>query len=237
MPDWETAAWPRAEHLQRVFHVKSASSLGTAFALDIDGRQYLVSALHVVEQAAETAALEVYVQGGWKQFWVDIIGVDFTADIAVFALKEAITRRGLQIETGSTGFVAGQEVFILGFPLGIVGIAVNPGFPIPLIKRGVVSLLMPGSPNSVYISASANPGFSGGPVYFANPKSGKATLMAIVLEELGYQAPVKDAQGVEIGTIFKDSNIVKCSFIDHALTVIANNPRGFDLSAAEGSAP
>src|SRR2546421_1932684 len=139
MPDWERAAWPRAEHLHRVFQVRSGASLGTAFALDVDGRQYLISALHVVEHSTSTAAVDIYYLNAWKSFSINIVGIDFANDIAVFALDQKVVA-GLPIDVSSAGCVVGQEVFILGYPLGIRGQTYAPGFPIPLVKRGIVAL-------------------------------------------------------------------------------------------------
>ena len=95
----------------------------------------------------------------------------------------------------------------LGFPLGIRGHPVGPGFPIPVIKRGVAALFHPGPPRRLYISASANPGFSGGPVYFAHHETGKTTLTAIIIEALAYEVPVRNAKDEEIGTVLTDSNL------------------------------
>lgn len=53
--------------------------------------------------------------------------------------------------------------------------------------------------------------------------------MAIVIEELGYQVPVKGAHGEEIGTFFQNSGIAKCAYIDSALTLIRTNPTGFPI--------
>ena len=52
----ELAAWPAAEHLCRVFKVRSGKNLGTATVIDVDKKQYLISALHVVEHAIDIAA-------------------------------------------------------------------------------------------------------------------------------------------------------------------------------------
>ena len=119
MPDWETLAWPRAEQLQRVFQVRSDTCLGTAFVLDADEKQYLVSALHVVEHSTNTSALDIYFQNTWKSFPVSVIGIDFDNDVAVLALQERIVGESLSIDVSGSGCIAGQEVFILGYPLGI----------------------------------------------------------------------------------------------------------------------
>ena len=121
MPDWETAAWPRAEHLQRVFQIRSGSQSGTGFALDINSRQYLVTALHVAEHAANTASLDIHHNGAWAAFPVNVVGIDFAADVVVFALQQRIVAAGLNIDVSGAGCAAGQEVFFLGYPLGIRG--------------------------------------------------------------------------------------------------------------------
>jgi S1-C subfamily serine protease len=229
LPDWETVAWPRAEHLHRVFQVKSGTNIGTASAIDIDGRQYLVGALHVVESAIGTATLEIYQGNVWKPFPFDLVGINFEADVAVYALKERIVPPDLPIDIDSRGCIAGQEVFFLGYPLGIRGHPVGPGFPLPVIKRGVLALFDPGPLRSIYISASANPGFSGGPVYFPHRDTGRATLVGIIVEALGYEVPVKNADGENIGTVLTDSNLVRCNYIDHALDLIRAKPIGFKL--------
>ena len=229
MPDLEALVWPRSEHLQRVFQVRSGNNSGTAFALDIDGRQYLASALHVVEVSTRAASLDIYCGNVWRTFPVNTVGANLESDVAVFALQERIVGPDLNIEINSAGCIAGQEVFFLGFPLGIRGHPVGPGFPIPVIKRGVAALFHPGPPRCLYISASANPGFSGGPVYFAHHATGKTTLTAIIIEALAYEVPVTNAKDEKIGTVLTDSNLVRCSYIDHVLDLIKAKPIGFAL--------
>jgi S1-C subfamily serine protease len=229
MIDWETAVWPRAEHLQRIFQIKSGSELGTAFALDVENKEYLITALHVVNEAMQISQFEIYRNGTWIPYVVNVVGVDAVSDIAVFALQERLVRGSLHIEIASDGCVAGQEVFILGYPLGIKGPAVGLGFPLPIIKRGIAANFYIGPPSGLFVSASANPGFSGGPVYFVHQETGKATLTAIVIHALGYEVEVKDAADKVIGKVMTDSNIVQCSYIDSTTKLIKANPIGFSL--------
>jgi hypothetical protein len=112
VPDWEVSAWPRADHLQRVFHVRSGQNLGTAFSLDIDGRQYLVSALHVVEESTKTASLEIHRGNAWTPYVVNTVGSNSDADVVVFALQERLVNVDLdEIDISSDGCALGQEVF------------------------------------------------------------------------------------------------------------------------------
>jgi S1-C subfamily serine protease len=94
MSDWEGGLWPRAEHLHRVFSVRSGDNAGSAFALDVEGRQYLASAYHVVKDATETASLDIFRIDRWVPFVVNTVGIDTELDIAVLALQEQIARSG-----------------------------------------------------------------------------------------------------------------------------------------------
>jgi hypothetical protein len=197
--------------------------------VDEQGKQYLVSSLHVINESIQTSLLDIFFQNSWKPFVVNVVGSDTTTDVAVLALQERIVPAGYAVAVDDAGCAAGQEVFILGFPLGFQGHLVSPGFPIPLVKRGVAALFNPGPPRSVYLSVSANPGFSGGPVYFVHHQTGNATLMALVSNEFSYEIPVRDVQGAVIGRMQQNSNIVECSYIGHALALIGANPVGFAI--------
>jgi hypothetical protein len=225
----ELGLWPRAEQLHRVFHVRSGAQRGTAFALDIDGRQYLVSALHVIEQALEVASLDVYGNGAWTALAVSVVGMDFANDIAVVSAQERLVPTGLDIIVNSTErWATGQQAFFLGFPLGIQGYLAAPGYPIPVAMRGIVSLFVPGEYQSVFISAKVSPGFSGAPVYYCPQESDRAVLMAIVTGSVAYEAPVwplnnegnADRNGKKIGIVDVDSGICRCHYVKHAVTLI-----------------
>lgn len=229
MEDMETLCWPRAEHLQRTFQVRSGDKTGTAFTLEQDDRQYLVSALHVVERAVETASLDIWYQNAWHTMAVVVVGMSMEQDIVVLAAPRLLGHV-MNIEIDYKGCVAGQEVFILGYPLGIRGPSVDPGFPLPIIKRGIVAYFQFGDPGALYISASANPGFSGGPVFFPSRERRRALLAAILISELAYEVPVRDeTAGKQIGVVEVGSNIVRCTWIGEVLKIIQGNPRGLPL--------
>lgn len=222
-----TGMLPRANHLQRVYQVKSGAKIGTAFLIDVDHRQYLVSALHVVEHSAETASLEISKDGQWQNTPISVVGIDMQNDIAVFALTERRIGAELPIRISGDGCVLGQEVFFLGYPLGLKGHLVEPGIPLPLVMRSVAASFHP-DPRSIYLSGGAPPGFSGAPVYYAHSDS-TPVLTAVLLEELAYSAPVVDAAMSKIGSIWLPSGLVRCSYIDHALRLISVNPIGLAL--------
>lgn len=232
----EQAMWPRAEHLLRVFFIRSGKQSGTASAVDVGGKQYFVTALHVVEEAMETCALDFFRDNAWRSTAIVVIGMSFEHDIAVFACHEPVVRNLNIAFDVAGGIAAGQEAFFLGFPLGIKGHLINTGYPIPVIKRGVVALFHPGPPRHILLSASANPGFSGGPLYFKHPQTGQTTLGAVIIESLAYEIEVtapgdneatasKDEKAV-VGIVAEDSHLVRCSYIGVAHDLIVANPKG-----------
>ena len=217
----------RVEHIHRVFQVRSGSSQGTAFALDVDGRQYLVSALHVVEYSTNTASIDIFYNDKWVTFTITVVGIDFDNDIAVLALNVNIVTSPAHIHVAFDGFGLGQQVFILGYPLGVRGQTFSSGFPLPIVTKGIIAASA--SERGVYISVSAPPGFSGGPVYFAQLKTGAITLMAVVIAELSYDVSVKNAEGTEIGKVAMASNITERVSIYRVISIIHGKPIGFLL--------
>lgn len=219
---------PRANELQRTFQVRSGANTGTGFLIDVEQRQYLVSALHVVEQAAEAANLEIFANNQWQPTPVVVVGIDMINDVAVFALPERRVGAEFPIQIDGAGAVLGQGAFFLGYPLGLRGIILNPGFPMPLVTRGNICSFHQGPPNQLYLSCDAPPGFSGAPVYYA--RNGVPVLTGVVIEELAYQVPVKDAEENQVGLVWTPSGIVTCSYINCALDLIAANPVGLALN-------
>lgn len=135
MTTYEIAPWPRAEHFARVFKIRSGTQLGTATAIDIDRRQYLVTALHVVEHALDVLCVDVRLNEEWISHPFGLVAAYPEADIAIFALQRRLTLSEYPIDISASGCIAGQEVFFLGYPLGIQGHLVEPGFPLPVVKR------------------------------------------------------------------------------------------------------
>lgn len=77
----------------------------------------------------------------------------------------------MDIVIGQKGIFVGQDVYSLGFPFGL---ATKFDKPIPthiaFIKKAILSAIdaRPGSGHVLYLDGHNNPGFSGGPVIYAN---------------------------------------------------------------------
>ncbi len=71
--------------LRRVFLIKVDNNEGTAFTIEVDGRQYVVTAKHMVTSTANGAKTTVRMmrKDGWKALKVTVLKCDDPVDIAV----------------------------------------------------------------------------------------------------------------------------------------------------------
>ena len=72
--------------IQRTFHIARANSHGTAFTIDKEGKQYLVTARHVVEGIASGECISVVHEAQPKLLEIKVVGVgEGEVDVAVLA--------------------------------------------------------------------------------------------------------------------------------------------------------
>lgn len=151
--------------LQRTFRIGHGDSTGTCFTVDMDNRRYLVTARHVVETISDGGIVRIEHGGEWKSVPVDLVGHGKDdVDISVLS-PHAIFGGQHPLAVKSADLQLAEEVYFLGFPYGIGFDAgeINDGFPMPLVKRAIVSALPP-RPEPLLLDGHNNPGFSGGPV-------------------------------------------------------------------------
>jgi hypothetical protein len=163
---------PTANVLRRVFLIQVGAPTATSFTIDVDGRQYLLTAKHVVAGLGAEGTINVRKGAQWMPLKVKVLRCDDPIDIAVLVPPEQISVT-LQLEPTSQGMIWGQDLFFVGFPydvsLGLFtdGANINGGFPIGFIKKAIISAShIDGVAVSYYLDGHNNPGFSGSPVVF-----------------------------------------------------------------------
>ena len=216
----------------RIFFVRG-ERYGTAFTLDVDGRQYLISARHVVGEAQSDVQLKVFLNKQWTELPTSMVGVGRgEIDIVVLA---PTTRLSEDIElVPSLSLVLGQDVFFASFPLLMHanGGELMYGRPLPFVKKGTLSAGWdPDNPiKYLYVDAISNKGFSGGPLVFSEHTSGQLKVAAVVLKFKTEEEPVLDANGEDTGLKVKyNSGFLLAYGINHALDIICRNPVGLPL--------
>jgi hypothetical protein len=173
----DTKAQVTSNAIQRVLKIRvnagtEREATATAFTLDVDGREYVVTAKHVVAGLKDKDRIDIFMDSGWKRFDVQIYRCDDPIDIAVFIPPYQLTVNfSLPFETRN--FMFGQVAYFLGFPYdyGSQGTLKGNGpYPFPLIKAGTVSgFVNPGGlikPYELLLDGYNNPGFSGGPIVY-----------------------------------------------------------------------
>ena len=138
-------------------YVTLAKGAAIGSGVIVDSRGYLVTNNHVVSGAL---TIQVILSNGTKEP-AQLAGADAAYDLAV--LKIAVPKGGLSVATlgDSTQLKVGQEVLVIGNPLGITQTVTN-GI-VSALKRSVSE--GQGAPtiqNAIQTDAPINPGNSGG---------------------------------------------------------------------------
>lgn len=217
-----------ANILQRTFRIHHEGNTGTCFTIDVEGRRYLITAKHVVESIGDEAVVEISHESGWLRVPVRLIGHGAgEIDVTALAPRELFgAAHALSLTTAR--LVLAEDVYFLGFPYGLgmeVMTALNAGFPLPLVKKAVVSSLGLGD-RPLLLDGHNNAGFSGGPVARRGTKEGQ-TVIGVVSGYRFDRHRVRDEQGNETPhTYDTNTGIVIAHDIRHALEIIRANPAG-----------
>ena len=156
--------------LLRVFPVRIANHGGTGFTIEIDKKQYIVTAKHILAGGLPST-IDVQIDD-WITVPVKLVGMGREAeDVVVLATNRQISEV-FPLDEGSDELLLGQSVRFLGF-FPRVKTSPLPGFKkrgAPLVMSGIVSGFNFGSDNdgtsSIWVDGHNNRGFSGGPVVF-----------------------------------------------------------------------
>lgn len=225
----------------RTFHIRFGDSTGTAFTIDHESRQYLVTAGHVVKGICSGDAIQIFVDNAWKHLVVVVVGWgEDGADVAVLASSVQLSPT-FPLLPSSAGLLVGQQVFFLGYPYGWRGGAekINRGIPIPFVKSGFMSAMVNGKFSHFFLDAHGNRGFSGGPVVF-NPQAqsrDELRIAGIVIQGPRDGLPIidksgriiRDSDGNPIARVRENTGFVVALNIKHAMELIEANPIGFPL--------
>lgn len=213
----------------------------TAFTMDVDGREYLITAKHVVEGLKEQDKIEVFMNGDWSPLEVKIFRCDEPIDIAVLVPPHQLTIN-FDLPFDKMDAFYGQDVYFLGFPYGIQASSqgVNGPYPLALIKRGTFSGTVVLDPTKkavkILLDGYNNPGFSGGPMVYRDLNQSGLVLKLIGVvsgfvpevvasmtqHDLGSPADAGDAAKAQPWKIQKRANGTYFEYVDTGTFVALN---------------
>ena len=168
------------------------------------------------------------------------------SDIAVLAASHRLAENR-PLEAATDGLTYGQQLYFLGFPFGWDGGAehLSNGYPLPFVKSGLLSALIPGIPTKICLDAHGNRGFSGGPVIFVSDGQlpGPNVKFKVAGIVVNYPTPriepaitpdgnpVFDQDNNPIG-LLENPGLVVAIDTKHALDLINQNPIEFPSPVA-----
>jgi len=224
--------------MNRVFQIadRNTNATATAFTLEIDQRQYLITAKHVLPGIKDGETILLRIGDKWQTFPVQVINLARTNTDIVVLIPPRVIAKALPIDATIIGMYLGQDVNFFGFPYkdlhtsGLIGIP-NPQFGLvpgevmvtPFIKRGLVSAMQD---NVIWLDGINNPGFSGGPVVCYNRDTRRVQIIAVVSGYLNASDAVRlRGQPTELLSL-SNSGIIKSYMIEDAVAAIRSRPEG-----------
>lgn len=155
--------------LLRTKRIIAGAGSGTAFTIDVDGRQYLVTAKHIMAQTPGNTGTVQLCDGAEKcsDVAVTVLRCADPIDIAVLIPDHQLTV-AFDLPADSRGTLLGQEVLFVGFPYGDAALNTNtPYGDIGFIRRATLSAHEKKDGWSrLYLDGRNNAGFSGGPIVY-----------------------------------------------------------------------
>lgn len=208
-----------AEVTHQVFQIAVGGSLASAFTIEHNGRQYLVSAAHVFPQPGDHEKLRIYQNNARRHLPVALVGIDRDADTVVLQPPVRIAPKS-PLTPSAHGVSYSQDVYFLGFPFGITPSGSPTDRPFPFVKKACLSAVNVFSDKTVfYLDGHNNPGFSGGPVVFQR-RDGRASVLSVVSGYRTDERPVR-AKGEELPITFRENTGIIISYdIKHAIHLI-----------------
>ncbi|HEV8577732.1 MAG TPA: serine protease [Thermoanaerobaculia bacterium] len=179
-----SAEVPTSNVLYRVLRLRTTAVTGSAFTIEVDGKQYLITARHNLKDFGSDGEIDLWLGGRWSRMRAHAIyPAREDVDIAALDLGRTVTVT-YALEPTSAGLTLGQQVYFLGYPAGTPGSLPAPaGFgEIPFLKSGVISAIDTRDPqaNILYLDGQNNPGFSGGPIVFWHARSRRFRIAGVV---------------------------------------------------------
>ena len=229
--------------LHKIFHIKQGDGVGTGFIIELDNREYLITARHVVPNQAR--GVKIYHKETWEA--LPVVGIyhhPANIDVAAIAINRQIAPR-CPTYNDSSGTSLGEDVMMVGFPSSIHHSCSdsNFGYPIPFVKTGVVSsLVTQDGIRQWYFDGHNHSGFSGSPI-IANqrPSADPNPDVKIIGIETGYsldstctsselRSPPDQVNGYPVA--LNHVHITNTGFvigvdIKHAIEIVQTYPYGF----------
>ncbi|MCY4651562.1 MAG: hypothetical protein OXC95_00185 [Dehalococcoidia bacterium] len=236
--------YPTTEVLHRIFNIRVSAvignreevlSSGTMFAIELNSRQYLITARHIAEHIARDTLVKVWRNGDWYSIPTSVVGHgEGIVDVSVLAPAVGL----VPVEyhhlpsLGMGGVILGQEMMFLGFPSGYdvsKTHLLSTGFPIPLVKYARLSGMgIQGYP--MWLDGHNNEGFSGSPICFVKQDTNEMRIAGVIAAYQQVPKPVLTPHGHDTGLRHWENMGLGLAWdIQYCVDIINQNPIGLEL--------
>lgn len=180
----------------RVRRLVTGGASGTSFTIEVDSRQYMITAKHVVAGMVGNAKVTIHADANNnEEIDVEIYPCGGTIDVAVLVPKKQITVN-YPLLPQSKGAHISQEMFFVGFPFSDYALTTHDGqSAIGFVRKATFSAQQnENGVTTLYLDGTNNPGFSGGPVVYwdANDQNGPMRVAGVVS---GYRSDLAEVLG------------------------------------------
>lgn len=192
-----------ANVLLRTLWIKYGPETGTAFTIDVDGKQYLLTAKHLLHGAGDgsTVKIQIAKHKTWVDLSVKVLCCADPIDIVVLVPPKQLTVTH-PLTPVSNGVFMGQEVWFVGFPFSMPAIFGNTAGDIGIARRAMVAQFdtQPTIKATRFLLDGVNnPGFSGSPLVWGSPTDLKvAAVISGVVEQ---RLPVMQTKSITAAEI------------------------------------
>ncbi len=172
----------------RSFQLKYGNGTATAFSVEVDNYQFLITAKHAVPNIGHSGQIEIFHDNKWKAIAVTAIYCDNDAIDIIALFSQASLTPTFSTNFGVTDLYVSQDVYFCGFPYGWSNYAgqINNGYPLPFVKKAICSAFGFTKAHTgmiaeqIYLDGHNNLGFSGGPISFLSKDTGKQTIAGVI---------------------------------------------------------
>jgi hypothetical protein len=175
--------------------IQTSNGKGTGFTIDVGGRQYLITARHMISGMGSEGTIEIgkFANANrvvFESYTMKIFPCAGSIDIAVLIPPKRLTVGETMEPAGSASFIVGQDAYFVGFPFGMYSNAkFNSGSsrPFGFVKRGLVSGVQYQSADDgdlIVLDGYNVFGFSGSPVTYWEPPNGTTPARSYVIGRL-----------------------------------------------------
>lgn len=214
--------------LQRTFNIRcDGQKSGTCFTADVDGRRYLITARHIVNNIVNHGVVDILRDGNWLPLEVQLVGHGKgEVDVSVLAPNQLFGSSN-QLSITTVNMTLAEDVFFLGFPFGMsfdIG-ELNDYFPMPLVKKAIVSGFIT-EEGVILLDGHNNPGFSGGPVVRCSTTKGPTVIGVISAYRFQRRAVLDNDENKGPYTYDMNTGIVYVYDARQITKLIKENPIG-----------